>query len=102
MKKLLFLSNIIWLFLFFYSCHNNHAISTADSGKKHLTTTVQQGRDSVSGKGKINPVGVSGADGGATKDTLSKTGNSTAITHGSPNQVKLDSIKEAKAKDKKK
>jgi hypothetical protein len=102
MKKSLLLINLISVFFIFSACHNTKHLEqdkTADSILVSADSVSQA--DSTSIKKQTITAGTAGTDGGIKKDTNATFGSGHAIIHHAPNQAKIDSIKEAKAKNKK-
>lgn len=104
MKKLLLLSSFVCVFVFVGSCQKKQ--TTASSEVKTETKPVVN-QDAAVAKDTSNVAGQTTVSGsskpgtGIKKDTIHSKGQPTAITHPSPEQEKLDSIKKAKLKDQK-
>jgi hypothetical protein len=98
MKKLLFLTNLLCLSLL-GSCQSNPKTVTTNETKPK-TTVPPKNIDTTKTVSQTNSSRSVGTEGGIKKDTASKPKKVNAITHGSENQAKLDSIKKTKNKTK--
>jgi hypothetical protein len=97
MRKLLL--RLSYSFFVFLSCCSKHAEksqSVANSKSTIGDTTLLV--DSNNSRWQISSSGLVGTDHGIEKDTVRKQSTAIAISHNSPEQEKIDSIKEAKQK----
>ncbi len=102
MKRLLFLTNIICFSFLLSSCQNTQKVNgeTKDESKPKMVDSAQA-TDSAKQKMRSEKSGSVGENNGINKDSLKPSTNNTAIIHGAPDQAKIDSIKNAKLKEKK-
>lgn len=99
MKKLLLLSSIISIGILFPSCRNSlqHKTETANEVKPTINDSLVAS-DTNHASGQSASAGTSGVDSGISKDTTKTGVKPRAIFHGSPDQRKIDSIKNSKPK----
>jgi hypothetical protein len=101
MKKLLLLASTLSCIFIIASCCNVKKTGTGNTaGTKTSETNATIASDSLKSMYQTESSGTAGMDGGIKKDTLKSHGNGNAIIHHGPNQAKIDSIKNTKAKDK--
>lgn len=102
MKKLLLLSSCLLAFAFAGSCQKKQTTASSETKAEVKPVVIQDaavatdtskvaGQSTVTGSSKPGP--------GIKKDSVNGKSKPTAITHPSPEQEKLDSIKKAKLKD---
>jgi len=103
MKKLLSVTNLIGLCFVFASCQNVQPSNEEDtSGTWSIINDSVVSIDTTKSDIQTTTSGTVGDDGhGTTKDTTIIPTSTHAIHHGAPDQAKIDSIKNAKLKDKK-
>lgn len=106
MKLLLFLTNAVVFSVLVSTCHKNNNTETGTADGKVMIDTVTSSIDSLYATGGQGDTLKSR---GIATDTLSKddryktdnTEKHEAPKHGSPDQMKIDSIKKSKEKTKK-
>lgn len=98
MKRSLLLNSLLLsALLLYFGCQNHGAKQVkADSAKPDSVETMGGGPQPGTGSGTASDIG----GGGIVKPSGDTPGNPRPIIHGSPDQVRLDSIKAAKAKEK--
>lgn len=104
MKKLLLLSSFIGFIVIIYSCQKRQAVTSSESNVETKPVIKQDAAiatDTAKSSGQTVVSGSSNQSTGSKKDSVHSSGKPTAITHPSPEQEKLDSIKKAKLKDQK-
>lgn len=102
MKNLLLLSSLIVILA--SACYKKHSIASSESkteNKPVLNQDAAVAKDTIKTSGQTAVSGSSNQNSGSKKDSVHSSGKPTAITHPSPEQEKLDSIKKAKLKDQK-
>ena len=101
MKKLSFLISIICIFFLSASCNNSRKSKSENKNEFKPTITNQTvATDTTKASNETSVSGTIGADQGVKKDTNLIPLDSQAIIHKSPEQQKIDSIKNAKMKNK--
>ena len=102
MKKLLLLTNIICFFFLIASCQNTQPPkenNTAESNPVIQDSVITM--DTMKSKIQTSASGTIVTGQGTQKDSTNKSGKGTAIVHSAPDQIEIDSIKNAKQKGKK-
>lgn len=99
MKKSLSITKLLIVVVLMTSCQSNSKTITKNETKVKpsntaaSTDTTKQGTQTIS-------AGTTGTVSGTKKDSTKQSTSAHGINHSSPNQAQLDSIKEAKTKDK--
>jgi hypothetical protein len=103
MKKLLLLASTLVFVIILASCCSQKKTGSGNAGgtSKAGIDAYTVSDSSKSSHQRTESSGTAGMDGGIKKDSLPSHGNGNAIIHNAPDQAKIDSIKNAKAKDKK-
>jgi hypothetical protein len=102
MKKLLLLINLGCIIFVVSACQNTKQVEQAKAMDTKLVRSDSVVRsDSIKINDQTITAGTAGTDGGIKKDTNASHNSGHAIIHHGPNEAKIDSIKNAKAKDKK-
>jgi hypothetical protein len=102
MKRLLLLVNALAIVFIVASCCNVKKTETGNvAGKMKSETGVSLVSDTLKSNQSREISGSEGKNIGTKTDTMQLQGNGKAIIHHGPNEAKIDSIKNAKAKDKK-
>jgi hypothetical protein len=98
MKKLLFLSSLIYIFCFIASCQNKKVFQSEGTSKVvSKDSTIASDTNKV--ETQTAPAGTIGTT-PSTKEQV-KAGGNQRVTHAAPQQTKIDSIKNSKLKGKK-
>lgn len=106
MKRSLLLISALSLCFWLFSCHSTQVPKTETAVEPAVETKPRVVGDPVASDTKKvvmqTPVsGTAGNDKGIRKDTIKQGVKPTAIIHNAPDQEKIDSIKNAKQKNKK-
>ena len=96
MKKLLSITKLVFCLTLSVGCFSNPK-PPANTETKTTTSTA----GSTTGS-QTQSSGTAGQDGGFTKDTMNEVDKNKAIQHAAPDQAKIDSLKNAKTKNKQK
>ena len=102
MKILLLLTNLVCICFLFTSCQNAQKPKTENNIEvKQVINDNIIAKDTTKVASQSSVSGTVGNDKSANKDTTIKPIKTTAIIHKAPEQDKIDSIKNAKTKNKK-
>jgi len=104
MKRLLLLTNAVWLYFLCISCQNSQQIELEKvADRKDTIKENPVATDTLRVSIQTSPSRNIGTNQETKKDTIKKsgkTGKTHVIIHKSPEQEKIDSIKSAKTKSK--
>ena len=98
MKKLLFLTNLVCVLALLVSCSNPNQNVEVIIDKETVNDDALLVDTTKTGD-QTDVLGTVGDDIGTKKDSTNNNGEPHAVIHGSPDQAKLDSIKNAKQKE---